>query len=260
MAQALQCEIISADSRQVYKEMRIGTAVPSDAELQAAVHHMIQCRSVLNPMNAYDYEHEVMALLPEVFERGHGRAILCGGSMMYVDAVCHGIDDMPTISDATRNEVKQTFENQGLEHMQEWLKTLDPEYYATVELKNQRRVLHAIEICLESGKTCTELRKGAKKERPFNIKYEKIDLPREKLYARIDRRVDEMLSRGLLDEAKNLLPLSHLTPLNTVGYKELFAHLNGAYDLTEAVRLIKRNTRHYAKKQITWLKGITPTK
>ena len=253
LAEELGCEIISADSRQVYREMRIGTAVPTEEELGRVRHHMIQCRSVTEQMNAWDYEQAVMGMLPEVMRRGGGVAIVCGGSMMYVDAICRGIDEMPTISDGVRRKVSEAMETAGLQHMQEWLRRLDPEYYAKMDVQNPRRVMHAIEICLESGHTCTSLRLGQAKERPFEIERREIMLPRDILYERIDRRVDDMMAAGLEEEARGLLPYRELPPLNTVGYRELFGYFDGDYDLNEAVRLIKRNSRHYAKKQMTWL-------
>lgn len=261
LAEELGCEIISADSRQVYREMLIGTAAPTEAEMARVRHHLVRCRSVREPMNAFDYEQAVLNLLPDVFARCHGRAILTGGSMMYVDAVLRGIDEMPDIPQDLRDALKAELAEKGLEHMQERLRELDPEYHATCDLRNPRRVLHAIELCTVSGGPVSALRSGEAKERPFNVIKLAATRERDELYDRIDRRVDQMMADGLEDEVRSLAQYSDLTPLNTVGYREMFAYLRGDYDLSEAIRLIKRNTRHYAKKQLTWIKadgGYTP--
>ena len=275
LAEALGCEIISADSRQVYSEMEIGTAAPTTEELKRARHHMVRCRTVENPMNAFDYEQSVMRILPGAFERGNGRAILTGGSMMYVDAVLRGIDEMPDIPEELRSELKEELESRGLAWMQERLRTMDPEYYKTGDMKNPRRVLHAIELCIVSGRPASALRSGNTKRRPFRALKLAAMRPREELYERIELRVDRMMEAdnviaaiqtaicnkrvmreaGLEQEAGRLVRYSHLTPLNTVGYREMFAYLNGEYPREEAIRLIKRNTRHYAKKQLTWIKA-----
>ncbi len=253
VAEALGCEIVSADSRQVYREMRIGTAAPTDEELARVPHHMVRCRSVRDPLNAYGFEQEVLKLLPGAFARGGGRAVLAGGSLMYVDAVCRGIDEMPDIPPPLRAELKNQLEAHGLEAIVERLRLLDPDYCAAADLKNPRRVLHALELCLVSGQTVSSLRRSIVRERPFHIRKFAVLRPREELYARIGLRVDQMMEAGLLAEARSLLPFHGLSPLDTVGYRELFAHLRGEADLAEAVRLIKRNTRHYAKKQLTWI-------
>lgn len=255
LAEALGCEIISADSRQVYSEMEIGTAAPTTEELKRARHHMVRCRTVEYPMNAFDYEQSVMRILPGAFERGNGRAILTGGSMMYVDAVLRGIDEMPDIPEELRSELKEELESRGLAWMQERLRTMDPEYYKTGDMKNPRRVLHAIELCIVSGRPASALRSGNTKRRPFRALKLAAMRPREELYERIELRVDRMMEAGLEQEAGRLVRYSHLTPLNTVGYREMFAYLNGEYPREEAIRLIKRNTRHYAKKQLTWIKA-----
>lgn len=255
LAEELGCEIISADSRQVYREMSIGTAAPTDDELRRVRHHLVRCRSVRQPMNAFDYEQAVTKILPEVFARGNGRAILTGGSMMYVDAILKGIDEMPDIPADLREELKNELERHGLGHMQEKLRGLDPEYYATCDTKNPRRVLHAIELCIVSGGPVSALRRGEAKARPFKAIKLAATRERDELYERIDKRVDIMISDGLEDEVRSLADFSDLTPLNTVGYREMFAYLRGEYDRDEAIRLIKRNTRHYAKKQLTWIKA-----
>lgn len=255
LAETLGCEIISADSRQIYSEMLIGTAAPTEAELSRARHHLVRCRSVSQPMNAFDYESAVMELLPGAFERGGGMAILTGGSMMYIDAVLKGIDEMPDVPESLRESLKEELAEKGLEHMQGRLRELDPEYCETADLMNPRRVLHAIELCLVSGQPASQLRKGEAKERPFEaLKFAALR-PREELYARIEARVDQMMSAGLEEEARSLLPMSGMTALQTVGYREMFAFMRGEYPREEAIRLIKRNTRHYAKKQLTWIKA-----
>lgn len=255
LAEALGCEIISADSRQVYREMSIGTAAPTEAEMARVPHHLVRCRSVEQPMNAFDYEQAVMSILPDVFARGGGRAILTGGSMMYVDAVVRGIDEMPDIPAALRDQLKDELEQKGLVAMQERLRNLDPDYFASCDIRNPRRVLHAIELCTVSGGPVSALRSGTAKERSFDVVKLAATRSREELYERIDRRVDKMMDDGLEDEVRSLARFSSLTPLNTVGYREMFAYLRGEYGKDEAIRLIKRNTRHYAKKQLTWIKA-----
>lgn len=253
LAERLGCEILSADSRQVYEEMRIGTAVPAEEVLERVPHHFVRCRSVWSPINAYDFEHEAMRILPDVFRRGGGLAILAGGSMMYVDALCRGIDPMPDVPAELRVELKAQLEREGLEAMVGRLRRLDPEYCEVADLRNQRRVLHALEVCLASGATLTSLRRGVAASRPFKILKFALVRPREELYCRIDKRVDQMMDDGLLREVESLRPLEGLQPLQTVGYRELFGHLDGDLSLDEAVALIKRNTRRYAKKQLTWI-------
>lgn len=255
LAEALGCEIISADSRQVYREMSIGTAAPTEAEMARARHHLVRCRSVAQPMNAFDYEQAAMSLLPGVFARGGGRAILTGGSMMYVVAVVKGIDEMPDIPAALRDQLKDELERDGLAAMQQRLRSLDPDYFASCDIMNPRRVLHAIELCTVSGGPVSALRRGTIKERPFDVVKLAATRSREELYGRIDRRVDQMMADGLEEEVRSLTRFSSLTPLNTVGYREMFAYLRGEYGKDEAIRLIKRNTRHYAKKQLTWIKA-----
>lgn len=253
VAEALSCEIISADSRQVYQEMPIGTAAPSDADLSRVPHHLVRCRSVLSPLNAYDFEQEVLKILPGAFKRGGGVAVLAGGSMMYVDAVCRGIDPMPDVPPILREQLKAELEQRGLPHMVSRLQALDPDYCRHADLHNPRRVLHALELSIVSGKPVSRLRTGLPKSRPFRIIKFAISRPRPELYDRIDARVDQMLADGLIPEAQSLIHLSHLPALQTVGYRELFSHFRGELPLPDAISLIKRNTRHYAKKQITWL-------
>lgn len=255
LAERLGCEIVSADSRQVYEEMRIGTAAPTAGDLARVPHHFVRCRSVHSPINAYDFEQEALRILPAAFGRGGGMAVLAGGSMMYVDALCRGIDPMPDIPGELRQELKAQLASDGLDAMVERLRRLDPDYCEVADLRNPRRVLHALEVCIASGGALSRLRRGAMAARPFRILKFALARPREELYARIDMRVDKMMDDGLLGEVEGLRPLAGLPPLQTVGYRELFRHLDGDITLEEAVRLIKRNTRHYAKKQLTWIKA-----
>ena len=199
------------------------------------------------------YEEQAMQLLGQLFQTSD-LALLTGGSMMYIDAVCNGIDDIPTVDDVTRETLKQRLADEGLESLCNELRRLDPEHYEVVDRKNPRRVVHALEICLMTGQTYTSFRKNERKERPFRIVKIGLARPREELYERINRRVDQMMSDGLLDEARRLYPLRHLNALNTVGYKEMFAFLDGTWTLEEAVERLKGNTRRYARKQLTWFK------
>ena len=254
LARELGTEIISADSRQLFREIPIGTAQPSAEELAAVRHHFIGTLSLGDYYSAARYEEDVMRLLPEIFARCNGTAIMCGGSMMYVDAVCRGIDLLPTVSQEIRQYALALWQEGGNEAIIERLRRLDPEYLETVDLKNHRRLVHALEICLESGRPYSELRTGAVKPRPFEIEKYAIDLPREVLFDRINRRVERMMEEGLLEEARRVFPLRSLNSLNTVGYKELFAFFDGLWDLPTAVARIQKNTRVYAKKQLTWLR------
>lgn len=254
LARKLGTEIISADSRQLFREIPTGTAQPSAEELAAVRHHFIGTLSLGDYYSAARYEEDVMRLLPEIFARCNGTAVMCGGSMMYVDAVCRGIDLLPTVSPEIRQYAFALWQEGGNEAIIERLRRLDPEYLETVDLKNHRRLVHALEICLESGRPYSELRTGAVKPRPFEIEKYAIDLPREVLFDRINRRVERMMEEGLLEEARRVFPLRTLNSLNTVGYKELFAFFDGLWDLPTAVARIQKNTRVYAKKQLTWLR------
>ena len=245
--------VINADSRQIFKELRIGTARPTEAEMQEVKHYFVGTLGIEDYYSASLYEQQVLELLDKEFQ-SHDYALLSGGSMMYIDAVCDGIDDIPTIDDDTRALMKQRLKEEGLEALVEELKRLDPEYYEIVDRQNPRRVVHAFEICVMTGKTYTSFRKRSKKERPFRIIKIGLDRPREELYNRINARVDKMMSDGLLDEVKALYPEKELNALNTVGYKELFDYLDGRWPLKEAVERIKGNTRRYARKQLTWYK------
>lgn len=253
IAKYLKTEIISADSRQLFKEMYIGTAVPEQEELNIVPHHFIQNLSIQDYYSSYDYERDVLCLLEELFIK-YDTVVLTGGSMLYVDAVCKGIDDIPTISNRIREKVEEDYKKHGLEYLQKQLQQLDPVFYEQVDLQNPKRLLHAVEVCLEAGKPYSSLRKNQIKERPFNIVKIGLDRDREELYARINSRVDIMIASGLEQEAKRLYPLKGLNALKTVGYKEWFGYFDGEYDREEAVRLLKRNSRHYAKRQLSWFR------
>ncbi len=245
--------VINADSRQIYRELKIGTAAPTEEQLRQVRHYFVGMLSLEDYYSASIYEQQVMALLDELF-LSSDYALLTGGSMMYIDAVCNGIDDIPTVDDQTRARLKRRLAEEGLEALCEELKRLDPEHYAVVDRQNPRRVVHALEICLMTGRTYTSFRTHERKERPFCIKKIALNLPREVLYERINARCDRMMADGLLDEARRLLPRRQLNALNTVGYKEMFAYLDGIWPLEEAVERMKGNTRRYARKQLTWFK------
>ena len=252
VAQHLECDIVNADSRQVYRDIPIGTAAPTDEQQRRVPHHMVSCKSLEESYSAWQYEQDVMELLPQLWTKGD-YVVMCGGSMMYVDAVCNGIDPLPDIDADVRQSVLEQFEKQGLEPLLEELQLRDPDYFAIVDRQNPRRVLHAVEICRQAGVPYSTLRKGQKRERPFAIIKVALNLPRPELFDRINHRVDAMMELGLLDEARRVYPLRHLNSLNTVGYKELFAHFDGKMTLEVARERIKKNTRVYAKKQLTWL-------
>ena len=253
IAQHLDIPIINADSRQIYRELKIGTAAPTDEQLRLVRHFFVGILSIQDYYSASIYEQQVMHLLNNQF-RTSDYALITGGSMMYIDAVCNGIDDIPTVDDLTRNTLKEKLEKEGLESLCEQLKQLDPEHYDTVDKKNPRRVVHALEICMMTGRTYTSFRKNKHKQRPFNIIKIGLKREREELYDRINSRVDTMIEQGLLDEARLLLTHRNLNALNTVGYKEMFTHLDGIWSLEEAIERMKGNTRRYARKQITWFK------
>ncbi len=252
VASRLGCDIVSADSRQIYRGISIGTAAPTSGQLAAVRHHFVGVLDLDEYYSAARYEAEALKLLGELFAQ-NDVAVMCGGSMMYVDAVTDGIDRLPDISDATRSRVRSLYDSGGLDALVGWLETIDPEYAAEADLRNPRRVAHAIEITLEAGQPYSSLRRRATSPRPFDIVKVALDLLRERLFDRINRRVGAMMEAGLLDEARRVYPMRHLNSLNTVGYKELFAFLDGAMPLDTAVARIAKNTRVYAKKQLTWL-------
>lgn len=251
MAKRLGTEIISADSRQIYQGIPIVTAMPTPEEREGVPHHLID----MLPLDAYYsasiFEEDAMRICMDQMNR-NGKAIVCGGSMMYVDALCNGIDELPTVPDSIRAELQEQYNIKGAEWLRGELKNLDPEYYSKVDLKNTKRVFHAVEIIRAAGKTYTEMRTGKKIDRPFRILKFAIIPPRETLFDRINRRVDAMVAAGLEEEARSVYPLRHLNSLNTVGLKEMFAMFDGTMDRTTAIERIKKNTRVYAKKQMTW--------
>ena len=253
IAQHFGIPIINADSRQIYKELKIGTASPTIEQMRRVPHYFVGSLSLHDYYSASLFEQQVLEILQREFEHSD-YALLTGGSMMYIDAVCNGIDDIPTVDDETRETLKRRLADEGLEALVEELRQLDPEYYEIVDKQNPRRVVHGLEICLMTGKTYTSFRKREKKERPFRIVKIGLNRDREELYNRINQRVDQMMTDGLLDEAKRLYPMRHMNALNTVGYKEMFAYLDGTWTLEEAVERIKGNTRRYARKQLTWYK------
>ncbi len=245
--------IINADSRQIYRELKIGTARPTEEQMQQIKHYFVGTLGLEDYYSASLFEQQVLELLSQLFQT-HDYALMTGGSMMYIDAVCDGIDDIPTIDDETRALMKRRLDEEGLEQLCEDLKKLDPEYYQMVDKQNPRRVVHALEICTMTGQTYTSFRRREKRERPFRIIKIGLNRPREELYARINQRVDEMMAGGLLEEVKTMYPKRSLNALNTVGYKELFDYIDGRWPLEEAVERIKGNTRRYARKQLTWYK------
>ena len=245
--------IINADSRQIYRELKVGTARPTEEQMQQIKHYFVGTLGLEDYYSASLFEQQVLELLSQLFQ-AHDFALMTGGSMMYIDAVCDGIDDIPTIDDETRTLMKQRLAEEGLEQLCEDLRRLDPEYYEIVDKQNPRRVVHALEICTMTGQTYTSFRRREKRERPFRIIKIGLNRPREELYARINQRVDEMMASGLLEEVKAMYPKRSLNALNTVGYKELFDYIDGQWPLEEAVERIKGNTRRYARKQLTWYK------
>ncbi len=253
IAKYFHTSIISCDSRQVYKEMRIGTAVPTSEQLAAVHHYFIQTLSVHNYYNSWQFEVEAVAKIHDLFET-NDVVVMTGGSMLYIDAVCKGIDDIPTISPELRAELMAIFENEGLDPIRAMLKELDPIFYEQVDLNNGKRVLHAVEVCRMAGVPYSSLRTNTFKDRGFNIIRIGLNRDREELYERIDKRVDLMLAEGLENEARSVFPWRDLNALNTVGYKELFDYFCGQTDYDEAIRLVKRNSRRYARKQLSWFR------
>lgn len=255
IAERFGIPIINADSRQIYSDMHIGTASPTAEQLQRVRHHFVGTLHLGDYYNASMFEQDVLRVLDKEFAgRTDHIALMTGGSMMYIDAVCNGIDDIPTITDDVRQWMKQRLADEGLERLCEELRMLDPDYYAIVDRHNTRRVVHALEICHQTGNTFTSYRVRERKQRPFAIVKIALNREREALYDRINRRVDAMIAAGLEDEARRLLPWRHENALNTVGYKEMFACFDGQWSFDEAVERIKGNTRRYARKQLTWFK------
>lgn len=252
LARTLGCDIVNADSRQIFRHIPICTAAPTAEEQALAKHHLVEFRELDEYYSAAQYEADVMHLLPTLWQHSD-YVVMCGGSMMYVDAVCRGIDEIPNISDDLRARVLRDLDNIGLEGLLAELEIIDPEYYAQVDKCNTRRVVHAIEICRQTGVPYSSLRTGQAKQRDFNIVKIGLNMERPLLFDRINRRVDLMMEQGLEQEARSVLHLRHLNSLNTVGMKEMFAYFDGTMDYVTARERIKKNTRVYAKKQLTWL-------
>ena len=253
VARMLGTSVISCDSRQIYRELSIGVASPSPEQLAAVKHYFIATRSVDEHYSAGQYELDALPIIESEIA-ANGCAVMVGGSMLYIDAVCRGIDDIPTIDEELRRSVRRIYDEQGIEEVRRRLRLLDPQHYAEVDLRNVKRMLHALEVCYQTGQPFSKLRTGGVKRRSFDIVKIGLDCPREVLYDNIDRRVLKMIQQGLEREVCSVSDKRHLNALNTVGYKEMFAYLDGEYDLDRAIELIQRNTRHYAKKQLSWFK------
>ena len=253
IAEKYNSPIISADSRQLYSELKIGTAAPTEEYLKRVKHYFVGTLKLTDYYSAAQYEGEVINLLNELFYT-NDTILLTGGSMMYIDAICKGIDDIPTVDNDTRQMMMYKYEKDGLERLCAELKLLDPEYYSIVDLKNPKRVIHALEICYMTGKTYTSFRTGNKKERPFRIIKIGLNRDREELYERINKRVDIMINDGLVDEVRSVYQYKNLNSLNTVGYKEIIQYLDGNWTLDYAIEKIKQNSRIYSRKQMTWFK------
>ncbi len=251
VAEELNCPIISADSRQIYKGLNIGTAAPTKEQLQRVPHYFVAMLDPSEYYSASEFERDTLSLLSELHEK-HPVVVMTGGSMMYIDAVCKGIDKIPTIDETLRSNLQELYQREGLDPIRQQLKILDPVFYNEVDLKNPKRVIHALEVCLMAGKPYSSLRTNPNKKRPFKIRKVGLTRHREELYDRINGRVDQMVADGLLDEARGLYPLRHLNALNTVGYKELFDYFDGNCSLEYAVEKIKQHSRNYARKQLSW--------
>lgn len=254
LAERLGCEIISADSRQIYRHIPITTACPTAEQRARVRHHLVECLELDEYYSAARFEEDALRLIADMEARGLDNCVVVGGSMMYIDALTRGLDDLPTISDSVRAETLDFFHSQGIEAVREELRRLDPEYYAQADPANHRRLVHALEIIRESGRKVSQLRTGRPKPRPFEIRKYAVDLPREELFARINARVEQMVADGMEQEARALYHLRHLNSLNTVGFKEMFAWFDGLMDRDTAIARIAKNTRVYAKKQLTWLR------
>ena len=253
VARRLGTAVVSCDSRQVYREMRIGTAAPTEAQLAAVPHYLVREVSVREYFNCWQFERRALEVIRGLLEERDSVG-MAGGSMVYVDAVCEGIDEVPDVRPEVRERVGEAMRERGPEFVREWLRRLDPAHYGRVDLRNWKRVAHAVEVCLSSGRPYSSFLTGRKREREFAIVKAGLWREREELYGRIDRRVDEMVAEGLEEEARGLYAWRELNALNTVGYKEWFDFFDGKVTREEAVRLIKRNTRHYAKKQMSWFR------
>ena len=253
VAEHLGSPVISCDSRQVFREIPIGTAAPSSAELERVKHYFIGTRSIEENYSAGQYEQEAIGLINTLFA-SHDTLVMTGGSMLYADAVCDGLDDLPHIPQALRSELNEQYHAKGLAWLQAEVQRQDPEYWDIVDRKNPARLIHCLELCRITGKTYSSLRTQTKKKRPFRILKVALDRPREELYNRINKRVLQMIKDGLETEARRVYPLRRFPALQTVGFRELFAYMDGEYDLARAIELIQQNTRHYAKRQLTWFR------
>lgn len=251
LAKKYNAPIVSSDSRQFYRELKIGTAAPTEKETKEVEHYFIGSHSILDNYNAGKYEEDAINLLNELFKK-HDVVLLVGGSMMYIDAVCDGLDEIPVVPTNFREFWKEEYKKKGLSFIQEELLRLDPKHYKEVDLKNPKRILHALEICHTTGKPYSDLRTGKKKKRNFEIIKIGLNKPRQELYEQINLRVEKMIEKGLVEEAKQYYQFRHLNTLNTVGYKELYAYFDNEISLQEAIELIKKHTRNYAKRQLTW--------
>lgn len=258
LAKHYQTAIISADSRQFFREMSIGTAKPSSEELAAASHHFINSHSITQLFSTGDFEVQALALMEELFAK-HDTLIMVGGSGLYINAICNGLDDMPDIDLNIREQLNRQFANEGIEPIKKQLAELDPEYFAKVDQSNPQRMIRGLEVVLSTGKKLSSFHTSNKKERPFNILKIGLNTDREKLYAQINYRVDVMIANGLVEEVKSLEPYKELNALKTVGYAEIFDYLDGKTDLPTAIDKIKQNTRRFAKRQLTWFKRDTET-
>lgn len=253
VAQRYGCPIVSCDSRQIFREIPIGTAAPTAEEQQRVKHYFVGERSIEEDYNAGQYERDALQLLATLFAQ-HEVVVMTGGSMLYADAVCKGLDDLPSVPPSARADVQREYETRGLAWLQSEVQRLDPAYWAEVDQQNPARLAHCVELCRVTGKPYSALRSHTTKARPFRILKIGLDRPRAELYARINDRVKQMMEAGLLEEAKAVYPKRALNSLQTVGYKELFAYLDGEYDLHRAIELIQQNSRHYAKRQLTWFR------
>lgn len=256
LAEHFGCPIVSADSRQVYREIPIGTAAPTAADMARVRHYQVGTKALTEDYNAGAYARDTLSILEELF-RTHPLVVLTGGSMLYIDAVCQGLDEMPTIPGALRTELREAYAARGLQWLQAEVERLDPAYWAEVDRQNPQRLLHCLEVCRATGGTYSALRRREAVERPFRVVKIGLQREREELYERINQRVIQMLWHGLLEEAERVYPLRAQNSLQTVGYRELFAFIDGEYDLGRAVELIQQNSRHYAKRQMTWFKRDT---
>lgn len=253
VAEHYGCPIVNCDSRQVFRSIPIGTAAPTAQEQARVKHYFVATRELEDDYNAGQFERDAMELLDTLFKT-HEVVVMTGGSMLYADAVCNGLDDLPSVPDALRQQVQRDYETRGLEWLQTEVQRLDPAYWQLVDQQNPARLAHCVEMCLTTGQTYSSLRTGERKQRPFRIIKIGLERPREELYDRINRRVIQMMADGLEDEAKAVYPKRQLNSLQTVGYKELFAYFDGEYDRNRAIELIQQNTRHYAKRQMTWFR------